>query len=89
MVPDVQSFCRAGTVLGVCDLVRKFEGILLGRGLAILTQVFIGTGGGFLSVFHQVLDTARRLARRGSSVTRMSGTARVLGTGSISTARQS
>ena len=60
MVLDVQSFCRAGAVLGVCDLALNFEGILLGRGLATLTQVFIGTGGRFLSVSHQVHDTARR-----------------------------
>lgn len=85
MVPDVQSFCRAGTGLGVCDLARKFEGCLLGRGLAILTQVFIGTGGRFLSVFHQVHDTARR----GSSKLHAwmcRASARVLGTGSSATA---
>ena len=60
MVLDVQSFCRAGAVPGVCDLARNFEGILLGRGLATLSQVFIGTGGRFLSVSHQVHDTATR-----------------------------
>ena len=88
MVPDVQSFCRAGTGLGVCDLARKFEGILLSRGLAILTQVFTGTGGRFLSVFHQVHDTAWRGSSKLHAWT-YRASARVLGTGSSSTARQS